>query len=435
MIRNIGLRQLRAFVTVAHERSFTRAAARLHLSPSALTASVREMEREIGLRLFDRSTRSVELTAHAAEFLPVAQRLIDELGHALDDLCAVAEQKKGLVVVGATASFITVVLAPALAVLARKHPGIAVRVVEDTSENLASRIMSGELDFGITTLWRPLRGMATTLLLRDRFGVLASRAHPLAAAAGPLEWPTLRSHPLISLEADAGITQQLYRHPELSSLLVAPAYEASSASVLHALVTNDVGIAIVPALMAPALHPAPPGDGAAGSVGAGAGAPGVAAGKGQARGPARGQARAPASARASTPSRSRLAPATRSTVFRPMVNPTLFREIFLVRSPRRAFSPAALALCTLTLEMLQALPFSEHVFPERQLMPDDLVATRKRDRAAGAVSRPAPPSDSTGVRKRSGWRRRSSCEQSWSLAAPSGSPAIRSTDRPVGRPR
>src|SRR5262245_59626518 len=119
---NVSLRRLRAFTLIAREKSFTRAAERLHVSPSALTITMKELETEVGMRLFDRTTRTVDLPPQAVAFLPVAERLLDEIGRALDDLHSVAERKKGLVNVAAGAAIIATVIAPAIGVLAKDHP-------------------------------------------------------------------------------------------------------------------------------------------------------------------------------------------------------------------------------------------------------------------------------------------------------------------------
>jgi DNA-binding transcriptional LysR family regulator len=76
---NLSLRQLRAFVAVAQESSMTRAAARLHLTPSALSMLVRAMEDDLGVRLFERTTRRLVLTAAGQQFLPTVERVFAEL--------------------------------------------------------------------------------------------------------------------------------------------------------------------------------------------------------------------------------------------------------------------------------------------------------------------------------------------------------------------
>ena len=96
---NITLKQIRAFIAVAAEGSFTKAADSLHVTQSTLTSSIKVLEDEIGLQMFDRSTRSVMLTRQGISFLPTAQRLLRDLEDALDDLRMVAERDRGSVTV------------------------------------------------------------------------------------------------------------------------------------------------------------------------------------------------------------------------------------------------------------------------------------------------------------------------------------------------
>ena len=78
---NLSTRQLRAFITLVGEKNFTRAATASHLSQPAFSALIRQLEDSIGIRLFERTTRTVELTSEGAEFEPAARRVLDELRH------------------------------------------------------------------------------------------------------------------------------------------------------------------------------------------------------------------------------------------------------------------------------------------------------------------------------------------------------------------
>src|SRR6185369_5922345 len=178
-MKNITIKQLRAFIAVSREKNFTRAASQLGLSQSALTIAVRQLEREINLKLFDRSTRSVQLTTHAVAFLPTPGRLLQELSRALDDLSAIAARQKGNVVVAATASFLCSVLAPTVAEFTKKFPGIHIKLV-NTPENLARRVLEEEIDFGIANVWQPVQSLESHLLLEDRFGLVCPAKHKLA---------------------------------------------------------------------------------------------------------------------------------------------------------------------------------------------------------------------------------------------------------------
>jgi len=296
-MKNITIKQLRAFLAVAKHRNFTRGAAQLNLSQSALTIAIRQLEGEIGLKLFDRSTRTVELTPHAIAFLPAAQRLLDDLGRAIEDLNAVAARESGSVVLAAAASFITYVLAPAVAVLARRFPGIRVKLVEDTTENLSRRVIEGEADIGVTTLPQPIDSLDSYLLLRDRFGVLCPKKHAIATRGRDLVWSDLRGLPIVSLVSGAGIRDILDQHEKIAAIIGRPSYEVSNTAALGSLIEREAGIGLLPALAArPITSP--------------------------------------------------------SLVFRAIHRPSVMRELFVIRRRGRSITPAAAEVMKLMLEEL-----------------------------------------------------------------------------------
>lgn len=329
-VRNVTIKQLRSFVTIAQERSFTRAAGRMNVSQSALTIAIRDLEREVGMPLFDRTTRSVELTAQGTSFLPVARRMLDELSRGLGDLRALAELQKGMVVVTAASAIINVVLAPAVQVLAAAHPRIAVRIIEDTTERLASRVLNGEADFGITTLHRPIDDIERRLLLRDRLGVLCPKGHPLALKSGDLTWSDLAKYPLAALGPEGWIRTMLDNDSRVASILPQPMYEVSSVSSLLALVEAGVGIGVFPGIVACPIM-------------------------------------------------------SKDLVFRPILRPVLRREVFFIKRKRRSLTPAANELANCVFEQfrkLQEVPslnsFADVIAPLDAGSKERLAASPKR---------------------------------------------------------
>lgn len=299
-MKNITIKQLRAFIAVARQRSFTRAAAQLNLSQSALTIAIRQLETEIGLRLFDRSTRMVEPTPHAVAFLPAAERLLDDLARSIEDLNAVAARESGSVVAAAAASFITYVLAPAVASMAVRFPGIRVRLLEDTTEHLSRRVVEGEADFGVTTLPHPVASLDGWLLLRDRFGVLCPERHPIASRSRDVAWNDLRGLPVVSLVSGAGIRDILDQNDKIAAIIGRPSYEVSNTAALGALIERGAGIGLLPALAARPMM-------------------------------------------------------TDSLVFRVLQRPSIMRELFVIRRRGRSLTPAAAELIKLMLEELAKL--------------------------------------------------------------------------------
>lgn len=250
MKSRISLRQVEAFVAVARERSFTRAAAGLGISQSALTLQIRGFEEALGLILFDRTTRSVSPTALAAAFLPTAERLLGGFHQFADDLTAHAEKERGSVVVAAAASFIALVLAPAAARLAARYPNIELRLIEEGTEQVTRRLMSGEVDLGVTSLTRPARGLDSTLLLRDVFGVLGRRDAPVMQGEGPIRLSALARERLVAIGRENGIRAQLDRHRGTAALMARARYEISSVAGVRDLVEQGAGVAILPKLTA-----------------------------------------------------------------------------------------------------------------------------------------------------------------------------------------
>ncbi len=248
-MRNITLKQLRAFVMIVKEGSFTRAAARLNLSQSTLTLQVRELEREVGLKLLHRTTRSVQPTSAGTGFLPLSARLLDELTDAVEDLHALARGEKGSVAVVAGASIISLVVAPAVATLSKSFPGISVRILEDLGDEVGRRVAAGEADFGLPSYVRPSNEMDSSFLLKDQIGVLCAKNHPLVRRRS-LTWKDLTGFPFATLSQGTPLRQVIDKHPDIGAVLPRPNYEASSISSLVALVAQGAGIALLPSLAA-----------------------------------------------------------------------------------------------------------------------------------------------------------------------------------------
>src|SRR3954454_10146949 len=102
---DLNMRQVRAFVSVAHFKSFTRAATLLYISQPALTVQIRKLEEALGIRLLDRNSRTVEITRIGRELLPVFQRILREIDSVILDVRELANQRHGVVRVAALPSF------------------------------------------------------------------------------------------------------------------------------------------------------------------------------------------------------------------------------------------------------------------------------------------------------------------------------------------
>jgi DNA-binding transcriptional LysR family regulator len=179
----VELRQLRVFVAIAEEGTFTAASDRLMLVQSAVSATIRGLERELGTALFERTTRRVTLTDAGRALLPEARATLEATRLALDAVDQVKGGLRGAVSLGimqATAS--QAVSVPRLvAGFQAEHPlvSVAVRHVGG-SENIAAHVRDGELDLGILSLPRGFPGVELTEIGREPMLLACPPGHTLA---------------------------------------------------------------------------------------------------------------------------------------------------------------------------------------------------------------------------------------------------------------
>ncbi len=174
------LQDLNAFVTVAEERSFSKAARRLHRTQPAVSQAIKRLEEELGDRLFDRSSKTGTLTdagillrEHAVRLL----RLASEAGAAVREL---HEVRRGRVVVGANEAAVHTVL-PFIREFATSHPQVTVEVRRIASRRIAAELLDRAIDFGILTFLPAERGLQSLPLGGDELVLLLHPSHPLAA--------------------------------------------------------------------------------------------------------------------------------------------------------------------------------------------------------------------------------------------------------------
>ncbi len=171
------LRQLAHFQAVADERHFTRAAARMHLTQSSLSSSIRALERELGSDLFIRSTRQVELTEAGRTLLPVAKQMVAAAEDARDAVAAVRGLVRGKVAIGAIQSLSRIDIHGMVARFRRRHPAVTIRIHHAGAPELVRRTADGEIDLAFVDLPLGPRGD------RVRPHTIASEMLQLAVAA------------------------------------------------------------------------------------------------------------------------------------------------------------------------------------------------------------------------------------------------------------
>lgn len=241
----VSTRQLRAFVCLAEERNFTRAAAATHLSQPAFSALIRQLEDSLGVRLFDRTTRHVDLTAEGREFLASSQRLLAAFDAALLDLAERASQRRGRAAIALLPSLAADWLPPVLAGFRQRHPGIDLEVADVLSEPCIERVRSGQADFALAAIRVNTAELRADPFCSDDFHLVCPLEHPLARLA-ELKPRHLIDWPFIHLSRTSSVRQYIDAavHPRRLPAVL----EVEQLATVSGMVRAGLGISIVPSL-------------------------------------------------------------------------------------------------------------------------------------------------------------------------------------------
>lgn len=198
------LRQLEYFVAVAEERNFTRAAERVHISQPGVSAQIRQLERELGAELFDRSARTVTLTVAGKAALDHARAALAAAGALGQAVGEVTGLIRGRLTVGMVVGCTVTPLFDALAAFHRAHPGVEIALLEDNSDRLVEGVRSGALDLALAGLAAAPDGLETLTIVSERLVAAVPPDHPLAGRGG-VTLSDLAAHPIVCMPYGTGL--------------------------------------------------------------------------------------------------------------------------------------------------------------------------------------------------------------------------------------
>jgi DNA-binding transcriptional LysR family regulator len=250
---NITIRQLEAFYAVAQVEGFTRAAERVHLTQSAVSMLIRELEKQLHVQLFDRSTRTVQLTEAGKEFLPFAEMALAALQTAIDNAQGLIEKKRGRVTMAATPLIASTLVPKAIAKCRERYPALTIILRDTLPDDMLARIRTGEIDFGIGEFFRLDAELMATPLMTDSLVVVCPRGHAVTKMRRGVPWHEFKRYPLISLDPHSSLSQLVDQILKSShDPLPVPAYNVSFVTTALSLVEAGLGISVLPsyALMA-----------------------------------------------------------------------------------------------------------------------------------------------------------------------------------------
>lgn len=195
----IRLRQLRAFVELAKTQSFTQAAQNLFVTQSALSSLIKQMELNLGLQLFDRSTRNVKLSDVGQDLYPYIDQILIDLANVLDEAANLKALKKGTVRIAAPQLLACTILPQCIAEFQQCYPDIQVQLIDCGVEQVETKVLSNEVDLGISPERDHHADIEPILLFESAFCVVSPKHHPINQRH-PITWQCLQDQPLILLQ-------------------------------------------------------------------------------------------------------------------------------------------------------------------------------------------------------------------------------------------
>jgi len=246
---NVTLKHLKAFVVISETGSFADASDLIHCSQPALSVTIKNLELEVGGRLFSRTTRSLTLTPEGRAFLPIAQRLISDWDSALGDLKNLFSLKLGKLSIAAIPSFACDHLPDVLNLFKEKFPDINISVDDVITEAVVDQVNNGRVEVGITFEPSDLKGLNFYPLFQDSFVALLPKGHTLAKEK-EIQWEQLLLNEFITLQSPSSVRQLIDQQLLSLGLDVQPAFETHQLSTIGRLVSSGLGVSIVPSLSA-----------------------------------------------------------------------------------------------------------------------------------------------------------------------------------------
>ena len=252
MRNNVSLHTLRLFLKVADTRSFSEASRAENVSQPALSRSIRMLEDQLGVRLFDRDTRNVSLTSAGLMLQPIAERLISDYDAAFSDLTQSISGERGHVAIGVLPSIAAGLLPDVLARFRAERPNVDVRVEDTLSGPLTDMLQERRIDFAITIEPEQTSRLNFQPLMSDEFVLVMRRGDPLDSPE-PLPWAALKGLRFIGMAAASSVRRTTDIAFARADIANRPMYECGHLSTVGGLIRAGLGVSALPASTLPLI--------------------------------------------------------------------------------------------------------------------------------------------------------------------------------------
>lgn len=247
---NVSLRQLRVFQAVARHGSFTRAGAQVGLTQPAVSRCVTELEQQLGLKLLDRTTREVLLTAAGRALAARLERVLDELDTVLFDVHSLGTQRHGRVRVASSPTLSANLLPECIARSLTEHPGLELVLLDRMQNEALASVLSGEVDFGVVIDPGPNDALHAEAILTEPFCLVCPPTHALARKRS-VRWVELAQQPLVLLDHASGSRRLIDNALRIHGVQTQLAQEVGHVTTIFRMVDAGLGVSVVPRLALP----------------------------------------------------------------------------------------------------------------------------------------------------------------------------------------
>lgn len=238
------IRQLKAFVAIAEEKTFTAGARRTHVTQAAVSMQIRQLEEEVGVPLFTRTPRRVILTEAGERLFARARTILREHDTAIAEIAEIAGAENGRLRIGsASAMFATTQLPVILQKLKEKFPNAEITVISGTSQTLVEKILHGEADIAFVSLPIENANITAELLFSDEIVAVAHPAHPLSKQK-TINAKTLANENLILGEKGGNTRRMIDDFFEAANLHPNIVMELNRQTAINRMVENQMGVGI-----------------------------------------------------------------------------------------------------------------------------------------------------------------------------------------------
>ncbi|TSD54168.1 LysR family transcriptional regulator [Variovorax sp. KBS0712] len=242
---NLTTRQMRAFLQVARIGNFTRAAEQAHITQAGLSILIREMEKQLDCRLFDRTTRMVSLTPAGRRLLPVVERLVTDLDDVAAELGAEGDAARQTLRIAATPLVSSHLLPWVFASFRQAHPQVALRLFDADLRDVEAMVAAGEADLGLGFFFKAAAGLDRTPV--GRFELMrVTQAVADGEPVGTAPWSALRGATLIGLPPGNPIQKVIERQLGEIGLADAQRPAFNFFGTLISMVEAGFGTAVMP---------------------------------------------------------------------------------------------------------------------------------------------------------------------------------------------